>query len=42
MRSSGPARDGQGKGEIKSLGKIELSFHKLQKDYLDADRKIVL
>ena len=32
----------KGKGEIKSLGKIELSFHKLQKDYLDTERKIVL
>lgn len=32
----------KGKGEIKSLGKIELSFHKLQKDYLDTERRMVL
>lgn len=32
----------KGKGEIKSLGKIEFSFHKLQKDYLNTERKVIL
>jgi 2-keto-4-pentenoate hydratase/2-oxohepta-3-ene-1,7-dioic acid hydratase in catechol pathway len=32
----------KGKGEIKSLGTIELSFHKLQKAYLNTERKVIL